>query len=191
MTTTIDSCSLGSLARTEEFLSYNLDQLRVKLEQETDQRRRSECMAAIQSHAVQLTLDLIVREPDPDSFFRLLMKAVLDHTESHACGVWLLDEKGGQCNLWMAYVGDQFYSKESPDWSSLALARQDMATHLLEYAPGWSDTIEYSGDDSRLPDSVRDFDREIGLSTMAIVPLILPNRNLGWIALSTGDSPAE
>ena len=195
MKSTTSSCSstnvVADLPFRAEAMSETMERLRAKLEQETGERRRAECMAAIQGHAVQLTLDLIVREPDPDSFFRLLMQAVLDHTESHACGVWLLDEKGAECNLWMAYVGDRFYSKESPDWTSLALARQDMTTHLLEYAPGWTDTIEYSGDDPRLPDSVRDFDGEIGLTTMAIVPLILPNRNLGWIALSTGDSPAE
>ncbi|HSP14765.1 MAG TPA: GAF domain-containing sensor histidine kinase [Thermoanaerobaculia bacterium] len=181
----------GTLPDPQHFFSESLERLRAKLEQENGERRRAQCMAKIQSHAVQLTLDLIVREPDPASFFRLLMKALLDQTESHACGVWLLDEDSKQCDLWMAYVGDEFYSKESGHWGSLAVARQDMATHLLAYAPGWTDTIEYTGDDPRLPDSVREFDRSIGLMSVAIVPLILPTRNLGWVALSTGDSPAE
>ncbi len=188
-----DSCTGveggGTLPAPEQFFSDSLERLKAKLEQENGERRRAQCMAKIQSHAVQLTLDLIVREPDPDSFFRLLMKALLDQTESQACGVWLLDEEGKQCDLWMAYVGDQFYSKEN--WGDLALTRVDMAAHLCAYAPGWSDTIEYTGDDSRLPESVREFDRSIGLSSVAIVPLILPTRNLGWIALSTGDAPAE
>ena len=88
----------------------------------------------------------------------------------------------------MAYVGDHFYSKD--DWGDLALPRQDMAAHLLGYTPGWKDTVEYTGDDARLPESVRLFNHSIALQSVAIVPLILPTRNLGWIALSTGDAPA-
>jgi signal transduction histidine kinase len=42
-----------------------------------------------------------------------------------------------------------------------------------------------------LPESVRAFNRSIGLETVAIVPLVLATRNLGWIALSIGDAPAE
>jgi signal transduction histidine kinase len=186
-----DSCSAQSLARADELLAENPEQLRLKLAHEISERRRAECMANIQSHAVQLTLDLIVREPDPASFFRLLMQALLEHTESKACGVWLLDEDGSRCNLWMAYIGDRFYSKDSEDWHTLALARQDMTAHLMQYAQGWSDTIDYDGDDARLPESVREFNGEIGLSSLAIVPLILPTRNLGWMALSLGDDPAE
>src|SRR5205807_7915936 len=34
------------------------------------------------------------------------------------------------------------------------------------------------------------FNHAIGLQSVAIVPLILPTRNLGWIALSTGEAPA-
>jgi signal transduction histidine kinase len=187
MTQTSDTCPMDN-RKPIEAGQFSESELRTMLEHETRERYRAECMASIQSHAVQLTLDLIVREPDPDSFFRLLMKGLLDHTESQACGVWLLDEEGTACELWMAYVGDRFYSKESADWGDLALARQEMATHLLGYAPGWSDTIEYSGDDPRLPDAVCDFDVASGLKSVTIVPLILPTRTLGWIALSTADS---
>lgn len=178
---------MGDGARPTE----DVARLRAKLEEESGERRRAQCMAKIQSHAVQLTLDLIVREPDPHSFFRLLLKALLDQTESQACGVWVLDEEGTRCDLWMAYIGEQFYPDESSEWGNLALPRLDMAAHLVSYAPGWSDTIEYSGDDPRLPDSLHHFNRSIGLATVAIAPLILPTRNLGWIALSTGDSPVE
>ena len=184
------SCSVDG-PDPRQFFSDSLDRLRAKLEEENGERRRAQCMAKIQSHAVQLTLDLIVREPDPHSFFKLLMKALLDQTESQACGVWLLDEDGKQCDLWMAYIGDQFFPDDTYKWGTLEMPRVDMASHLVSYAPGWSDTIEYTGDDSRLPESVRDFNRSIDLRSVAIVPLILPTRNLGWIALSTGDAPAE
>src|SRR5258707_1275646 len=124
MTQTSDTCPMDN-RKPIEAGQFSESELRMMVEHETRERYRAECMASIQSHAVQLTLDLIVREPDPDSFFRLLMKGLLDHTESQACGVWLLDEEGTGCELWMAYVGDHFYSKESADWGDLALARQE------------------------------------------------------------------
>ena len=63
--------------------------LRDELQTAQDNRRRAECMAAIQTDAVQLALDLLVREPDVNGFFREFMARVVDETESHGCGVWL------------------------------------------------------------------------------------------------------
>jgi signal transduction histidine kinase len=189
------SCSTtdrgGNFPEPEEFWSHNLDNLKARLEQETGDRRRAECSAQIQSHAVQLALDLLVREPDPDSFFRVFTKALVDQTESQSCGVWLLDEDGERCDLWMAYIGDQFFMKDGPGWETLTLPRVDMSAHLVAYAPGWSETIEYAGDDPRLPETVRAFNGAIGLELLAVAPLALPTRNLGWIALSIGDAPIE
>ncbi len=176
------------LSEVEDIDSLSVSELKARLRSETGERRRAQCMAEIQSHVMQLKLELLDQEPDPDNFFRLLLRALLDRTESQACGVWLLDDDGAQCELWMAYVGDRLYSKG--DWGDLASSRQDMAAHLLGYAPGWKDTIEYTGDDARLPESVCLFNHAIGLQSVAIVPLILPTRNLGWIALSTGEAPA-
>jgi signal transduction histidine kinase len=139
---------------------------------------------------VQLALDLLVQDPDPDTFFRLFTKALIDETESQACGLWLLDENGECCDLWMAYAGGRLFTQET-GWDALALPRVEMAAHLLAYRPGWSETIDYAGDDVRLPETVRAFNRTIGLDMMAIVPLALPTRNLGWIALSIGDAPSE
>ena len=56
---------------------------------------------------------------------------------------------------------------------------------------GWGETVEYTGDDERLPESVRAFNKSIGLNSLAIAPLVLPSRNLGWIALSTADADLE
>jgi len=176
------------LSEVEDIDSMSVSELKARLRSETGERRRAQCMAEIQSHVMQLKLDLLDQEPDPFNFFRLLLRALLDRTESQACGVWLLDDDGAQCELWMAYVGDRFYSKD--DWGDLAASRQDMGVHLLGYAPGWKDTVEYTADDARLPESVRLFNHAIGLRSVAIVPLVLPTRSLGWIALSTGDAPA-
>jgi signal transduction histidine kinase len=145
----------------------------------------------VQSNAAQLALDLLVREADIDGFFGAFMKTLLDETESQACGVWLLDDEDTHCNLWMAYIGDEFFTKERSNWETLTLPREAMAAHLFGYTPGWTETIEYTGDDSRLPESVRAFNRSIGLQSMAIAPLALPTRNLGWLALSTSDASAE
>lgn len=174
----------------EDLSGLSLVALKSRLLRETDERRRAQCMAKIQSHVVQLALDLLVRAPDPDAFFRTLLEALLDQTESLSCGVFLLNDDGTGCDLWMAYVGEQFYARGPRGWDD-GLPSRDMSAHLMGYKPGWDDTIEYKGDDERLPGTVREFNRSIGLASLAIAPLKLPTRNLGWIALSTGEAPVE
>src|ERR1700730_4197025 len=80
-------------------------QPRSALGQLNDHRHRAECMATIQSDAVQLALDLLVTHPDLRGFFRMFIKRLVDESESHAFGVWLLDEATGVCDLWMANIG--------------------------------------------------------------------------------------
>src|SRR6267378_4472201 len=172
------SCSTtdgdGALPEMGEFWSQSFDNLKTTLERETELRERAQCSAAIQSHAVQLALDLLVREPDPESFFREFTKGLIDQTESKACGVWLLDDDGEHCDLWMAHIGDQFFKEGEKGWDDLTLARVDMAAHLMAYKPGWTETIEYTIDDPRLSDAVRGFNGKIGLELLAIAPLKLP-----------------
>ena len=172
-------------------LPEGVEELREALTREIWDRRRAECMARMQSDSVQLALDLLVSEPDIDGFFRVFMKTLLEETDSHACGVWLLDDDSSQCDLWMAYVGEQLYAKDQAGWDALDLPRESMAAHLFEHRQGWTATIEYMGDDPRLPEPVRAFNHSIGLQSLAVTPLMLQNRNLGWIALSTGDAPPE
>jgi len=181
----------GECPQSPVQLPDGIDALREALTRETGQRRRAECMASMQSNTVQLALDLLVTEPDIDGFFRVFMKTLIEETDSHACGVWLLDDDGAQCEMWMAYVGDRLYAKNQPNWDRLELPRESMAEHLLAHRPGWTATVEYIGDDPRLPEAVRAFNRSIGLQSMAVTPLMLPNRNLGWMALSTGEAPPE
>lgn len=168
-----------------------VDKLSSELAQQNDLRQRAECMAHMQSHTVQLALDLLMREPDLDGFFRGFMKSLIENGESRACGVFLLDDDGEQCELWMALIDDQFFARNAPDWEALPLPRKEMSAHLLAYKPGWTDTVDYLGDDERLPDAVRAFNASIGLKAVAIAPLKLPSHNLGWIALSTDDPELE
>jgi signal transduction histidine kinase len=165
-----------------------LEALRQALERATAEGRRADCMARIQSDAVQLSLDLLVREPDIDGFFHVFIKQLVEECESHACGVFLLDEAGSGCELWMAYVADRFYAAGLEGWEALAIPREDMAGHLLACGEAWTRTVEYSGSDPRLPESVRAFNAAAGVNSLLIAPLMLPTRNLGWIALSTGCS---
>ena len=130
-------------------------------------------MAHIQSDAVQLALDLLVREPDITGFFRAFIKTLVEESESHACGVWLLDHDGTQCDLWMAYIDGRFVTKESHDWDALTLPRASVAAHLLAQKQGWTETIEYGGDDSRLPEPVQAFNRASGIESLVIAPLVL------------------
>jgi signal transduction histidine kinase len=165
-----------------------IEALTEALARETDERRRAECMAHIQSDAVQLALDLLVREPDITGFFKAFIKTLVEESESHACGVWLLDQDGAPCDLWMVYMQGRFFMKNSPDWDTLALPRESIAAHLLAHTPGWTETAEYTGNDARLPEPVRAFNRANGVQSVVMAPLVLPTRNLGWVALSTGST---
>jgi signal transduction histidine kinase len=164
----------------------SLEALRSALAREIDDRRRAECALRIQSDAVQLALQLLVREPDVTGFFRAFIKALVDQSESFACGVWLLNPDSTRCDLWMAYIGGRFYTKDSEDWESLDLPRAGLASHFVDYRRGWTATIEYTGDDARLPAAVHDYNRGAGVASIVAVPLLLPTRNLGWVALATG-----
>ena len=109
------------------------------LAREIDARRRAQCTARVQSDAVQLALDLLVREPDINGFFRVFVKTLVDECDSYASGVWLLNDDKQSCELWMAYLDDRFFSKASEDWQTLALPRESMAAHLMAYTPGWTE----------------------------------------------------
>jgi len=171
--------------------SLGVEQLRSMLTREIERRQRAECGARLQSSTVQLALDVLVSESDITGFFRVFLRTLIDECDSHACALFLLDDDGVQCDMRMAYVGDELFTCEKQNWDQLQLPRESMAAHLVAFRPGWTELVEYAGDDVRLPEPVRAFNRSIGLQTVTIAPLMLPNRNLGWIALSTGDTPPE
>jgi signal transduction histidine kinase len=165
------------------------DELARELAAALDSERRADCMARIQSDAVQLALDLVVREKDIDGFFRAFIKTLVEECESRACGVWLLEGEG-QCQPWMAFVDGQFHDRDAAGWDATALPREAMATHLAGYRHGWDNTVDYMPDDTRLPESVRAFNGANGIGAVQIAPLKLPTHNLGWIALASADASA-
>jgi len=166
------------------------DVLRQALSDAIDEGRRSDCMARIQSDAVQLALDLLVRESNIEGFFRGFIKTLVDESESRACGVWLLDQDGTQCEPWMAYRDGQFHDRHADEWDAATLPRLSMAAHLLGDTQGWTDTREYDGDDDRLPHAVREFNKAHEIASVQVAPLVLPTRNLGWIALASNCASA-
>ena len=170
-------------------MSHDPEVLRAALLREAGERRRAECRATIQTEVVKLALDLLVREPDVEGFFGALTKTMVDLGENHACGVWLVDDDQLRCRLWMAYMSDRLYTSKSADWQTLSLPRESMASHLFGYASGWTQTIEYHGNDSRLPEPVREFNLREGVHSVVVAPLVLGSRNLGWVAISALSTP--
>jgi signal transduction histidine kinase len=150
-----------------------------------DDRQRAECIASIQRDAVQLALDLLVTHPDLRGFFRMFVKRLVDDTGAYACGVWLLEEGTNACDLWMANIGGETLTADSPGWGSLGLPRESMTQHLATCDECRTAIREYTGDDARLPEPVRAFNRAAGVRTLLVAPLNLPPKTLGWIALSS------
>ena len=172
-----------------ELASNDVEVLRAALLREHDERRRQECLAMMQADVVQLALGLLVREPDVEGFFGSLTKNMVEESESHGCGVWLLDDSGEQCKLWMAYIGDQLYVDGKHDLSLLPFPHQSLAEHLIAYKPGWERTIEYTHADERLPQEIRDCRSLNAVHATVIAPLNIGNRTLGWIKLSASGEP--
>jgi signal transduction histidine kinase len=174
-------------AHTPAVDGRDVDALRAALTRENLERRRAEALAKIQTNVVKFAVDLLVREPDIEGFFRALLKTLAEEGESHKVSVWLIDEDQKGCDVWMAHLDGQVFTVGSPDWKTKTteFPRQTFANHLFSYQPGWNQTIDYSTDDERMPASLRDFFRHEGLSVTLVAPLLISDKNLGWITLCT------
>jgi len=163
----------------------DVDALRVALTRENLERRRAECLAKIQTDVVKFAVDTLVREPDIDGFFRALLKSLAEEGESHKVTVWLIDEDQKGCDVWMAHIDGEVFTVSSAEWKTTEFPRQTFGRHLFSYEPGWHQTVEYGTDDERMPANVRDFIRREGLSVTLVAPLLISDKNLGWITLCT------
>jgi signal transduction histidine kinase len=190
VTVTERGCRDGATSRDpDELTSRDPERLRAALLREISERRRAECRADMQTEVVNLALDLLVREPDIDGFFGALAKTIAEESESHSCGVWLIDESVGRCALWMAYVKDRLYMPAKDDWDKnqdpgKRVACEEFAAHLYGYRDGWTSTVEYAQDDQRLPEAMRSFARRMQSATMVATPLVLGGRTFGWMTVS-------
>jgi signal transduction histidine kinase len=182
-------CDGGEHAAPPELTSTDPAVLRAALIRESIERRRAECRANTQTKIARLAVDLLVREPDIEGFFGALSKTIVEESESHTCAVWLIDDDLGRCDLWMAYVKDRLYMPHHILGGRLSsemtrpFPADAMATHLFQHASGWTQTVEYSADDCRLPNVIREFNCEHGLRETVATPLLLGSRTLGWMTV--------
>jgi len=192
MTNNGSGCAEQWPPRPADLDSNDPEVLRAALLREATARGRAECNAKMQADVVKHALDLLVREPDVDGFFGALTKTVVEETESRACGVWLIEDDEKQCDLWMAYVKDRLFTPRVPGWETNEAGErldgdypcQTMAAHLFAYAPGWTQTIEYAPDDSRLPEAILAFANRKGCGSTIATPLVIGGRTLGWLTLT-------
>ena len=185
------ACGASEAHLPHEAASWDPAVLRAALIRESEARRRVECLADMQTEIVHLALDLLVREPDIDRFFAALTEAMVEEGESQTCGVWLIDETGQDCGLWMVYVKDKLYCPRKgvgdagqPD-ATKRLGCASLAKHLFEYRPGWTETVDYVADDPRLPAAFCEFARQMESTSLIVTPMTLDNRTLGWLTMST------
>jgi signal transduction histidine kinase len=163
--------------------------LRSALTIEAKERRRAECLANIQTEITKYTLDLLVREPDLDTFFRALLKTLAEEAESHVAGVWLLNEDKQCCEFWMAHFGGNVVTTGNLAEFSAVRKAEAQARHLFDYKPGWVSTIEYRPDDPRIPEAVREFNAAQNHLSTVVAPMMVGGRNLGWITICVPDTP--
>ena len=164
--------------------------LRAALVRENIERRRAECLAKIQTDVVKFAVDLLVREPDIDGFFRALLKTLAEEGESHAAGVWLIDDDRQGCDLWMVHLDDQVFTRGKPgvEDDDVSAADDGGPSVRLRSRDGIRPSST-SCDDQRLPGGVARLHQSEGLSTTVITPLVLSGNNLGWVTLCAVETP--
>jgi len=160
--------------------------LRSALLKEATERRRAECLANIQTEITKYMLELMGQGPALDAFFRALLKTLAEEGESHAAGVWLINDEKQCCEFWMAHLFGEVFNAATLGPSYFP--RLAMAQFLYDHKPGWEQTTEYPCDDARLPAVVREFNGAQNLSSTVVAPLMLGGKNLGWITLCV-DAP--
>ncbi len=193
-TETNTACTCTPSREPAELGSNDPEVLRAALLRESKERRRAECRADMQTEVVNLALDLLVREPDIDGFFGALTKEIVEESESHKCAVWLIDETGTRCDLWMCYIKDRLFNPRKDRWDDtfpgkMQFPVESLAAHLLNYRPGWTETVEYVTDDPRLPEDIRAFIKRMGSATTIAAPLVLSTGTLGWMTISSPGDP--
>ena len=117
----------------------------------------------------------------------MFIKRLVDDSEAHACGVWLLDEATGACDLWMANIGGETLTAESAGWASLDLPRESMSRHLRRAATkaATGDPRVRAATTRGCPSRCARSIAPAGVNALLVAPLRLPPRTLGWVALSS------
>ncbi|MEZ5285120.1 MAG: GAF domain-containing sensor histidine kinase [Vicinamibacterales bacterium] len=184
-------CSAGGglnadLRRTLE--SNDPAVLRAALVAEAAERRKAECLFNIQTDITQYSLDLLVRVPDLDAFFRAQLKSLAEQGESQAAGVWLIDEEKESCDFYMAHLFGEVF--DASNLGRTLFPRMAMAQFLYDNKEGWDRTTVFAADDQRLPRLVCEFNTCESLLYTVVAPLLLGGRTLGWITLCVADEPA-
>src|SRR5262245_34587569 len=87
----------------------DIDTLRAALRRESLERRRAQAMANIQTNVVKFAVDLLVREPNIEAFFRALLETLAEEGESHKVSVWLIDDDQKSCDVWMAHLDGEVF----------------------------------------------------------------------------------
>lgn len=173
-----------SVAPPVELTSSDPDVLRAALEREHHAHRQAQCLARMQAEVVQLALDLLVREPNIEDFFAGLTKSMVEDSDSYGCSVWLINEEGTACALWMAYIEGRFYTTRDGSVQALPFPHQHFADHLFAFKPGWRETIDYAADSARLPADVCAAYAANAVAGPIVVPLVIGQQTLGWFKLS-------
>jgi signal transduction histidine kinase len=176
-------------ARPAEADSNDPEVLRAALLREASARGRADCIARMQADVVKLALDLLVSEPDAEGFFGALTRTMVEEAETTTCAVWLIDERGECCKLWLAYVKDRLYTpeqileKHAGDKGGVSYPCESVAGQLFDYKPGWTETIQYDPVDPRLPAAVLAFTQAMNCGGTISTPLRIGDRTLGWLTI--------
>ena len=118
---------------------------------------------------------------------------MVEESESHTCAVWLIDEDGERCDLWMAYVKDRLFTPPKGDAAERAAATgrqrfpcESMAASSVRAHAGLEPDHRIPSATIRAcPSRSATFSQQWTGIAMIATPLVLGSRTLGWMTVSS------
>ena len=125
-----DNGSVDDRTSVKDPLRRRVEAMQAALAQANNERRWAECSSRIQSDAMQRALDLLVREPDINGFFRLFIQSIVEECEGYACGVWLLDDASASASASARATAGQVAARATAGQAAPARDTASPACHL-------------------------------------------------------------
>ena len=116
---------------------------------------------------------------------------MVEEGESHACGVWLIDEDGSAAICGWRTSRDRLYTLEERDgWDALDAAAREHGEPSLRLHAGLERRPSSTQATIRAcPSRFATFNREAGVESLVVTPLVLGSRTLGWMTISHVPEP--
>lgn len=172
--------------RATEERAAELESLNTALRRETRERCQAEEVIRSQNSALKHSLERLLQEPDIRGFLGALLDTLITQLQGHAANIWLLEDDRTTLTLWTAFGLGQLHINPEETLLPYDPIPVDLVVQtILSVKAGWQQTIQYSGDDPRLPLPLQEFHKRDRICSVLTTPLRLGHHLLGWLTFAT------